>query len=80
MGGVTECRSKPQIPRESMCPWPGELAASGITIRVFYKKNPGHVQILKSRNKEFFPLVELLFERSCRKVDYKRWIVLQVEA
>jgi hypothetical protein len=41
------------IPHESTFPGPSELAACGITIGLFFPKtNPGHVQVLKSRNKE----------------------------
>jgi hypothetical protein len=49
------------------CMWNNDRA-------IFSKK--GHVQVLKSRNKElsFFTRGNT-FERSCRKADYKRWIV-----
>jgi hypothetical protein len=54
------------IPRESTCPGSGEPAACGITISLFFlKKNPGHVQVLKSRNKdtEFFHLWNYLLNK-----------------
>jgi hypothetical protein len=42
-----------------MFPGPGELAACGIMIGLFFsKKNPGHIQVLKSHHiaTEFFHL------------------------
>ena len=51
---VAEWRSKPHNPTWKHVPGPGELAACWINDWVFW--NLGHVQVLKSRNKEFFHL------------------------
>jgi hypothetical protein len=44
------------IPHESMFPGPGELSVEYRLGYFFLKKNPGHVQALKSQNKDFFDL------------------------
>jgi hypothetical protein len=51
------------IPRESMCAGPGELPVDNDRDIFFLKKNPQHVQVLKSRSKaiELFHLWNYFF-------------------
>jgi hypothetical protein len=59
-GYGSTCREEKKtlgIPRESKCPGPDESCLWNNNRAIFSKKkNPGHVHVLKSRNKEFFHL------------------------